>query len=430
MNNLSTTGGWLSKRGLLGIWSQRYCKLIGTQLVISKSEKINNSEQTIEINPNAKIQIVSDQKKPRFFLEDTNGETALLEAKSTQEMMQWVLLLRGATFWNPDLNMDYFEVISVIGQGYYGKVRLVKSKADGELFAIKSIRKSKLIEQKEIKTVLNERNIMIKADHPFIVQLKFAFQSSSKFYLGLEYVPGGELFAHIKRDGFLHEEEYKLVLAQVALVLNHLHSIGVIYRDMKPENIMIGQDGYIKLTDFGLAKDITVEDTTSTFCGTPDYIAPEVVRGLNYDKSVDWWALGILAFELMYHRTPFHSQNRDKTYRKIVNDSPKFPEYASEVEKSFIMGLLNKEPKQRFGFKEVKEHQFFGNINFDDVLAKKIQPYYVPQIEDPTNVKYFDAEFTNETKADSFVAPIIGDEAVVPGFSYVECDSILAPSVM
>lgn len=425
MNNLATTGGWLNKRGLLGIWNQRYCKLIGTQLVISKSQKFNNAEQTLEINPNCKIQIVNDNKKPRFYIEDTEGESALLEAKDTQEMMQWVLLLRGTTFWNPDLDMDSFEVISVIGAGYYGKVRLVKSKYTDEYFAIKSIRKSKLIEQKRIKTVLNERNIMLKAAHPFIVHLMFAFQSPSKFYLGLEYVPGGELFAHIKRDGFLQEEEYKLVIAQVALALHHLHNIGIVYRDMKPENILIDKDGYIKLTDFGLAKDLSVDDCTSTFCGTPDYIAPEVIRGLNYDQSVDWWALGILAYELMFHHPPFHSDNKLKTYRKILEKSVKFPEHATETDKSFILGLLNKDPKERFGFDEVEKHPFFANYNFDDILNKRIKPVFVPQIEDPTNVQYFDSVFTNEVKADSYVAPVFGDAAILPGFSYVE-NSILS----
>ena len=420
--------GWLKKKGFLGLFSDRFCYLLGSQLIVAKDEKKEHVEQTIDITPQTKIQVLTSEKnKPKFLVcPPSSKNEAVFEAKSYQEMMQWVLLLRGITFINPDINMDCFDIIATIGRGYYGKVRLVKTKETGEVLAIKSIRKSKLIAQNKVQSVLSERNIMAKTEHPFIVSLKFTFQSKSKFYFGLEYVPGGELFHRIYKGSFLSRQEYRLVIAQVAIALHHLHSIGVIYRDIKPENILIAADGYIKLADFGLAKDITVDELTSTFCGTPEYIAPEIVKGLNYDTMIDWWALGILTYELIYHRTPFRSrkkvadenENKSITYTNILQKEPRFPPDADPVEKEFITGLLRKDPKKRYSYKNVYNHQFFGGMTFEDVLAKKIVPEYIPRLDSTTSTQNFDEQFTGETKVESYVPPVFGDVADLPGFSY------------
>lgn len=429
----SSNQGWLKRKAFLGIWCDRFCQLLGTQLIVSKDEKRESVDCTLEITPMTKIEIITeDRTKPRFLVQPANVKTeTVFEANSFDEMMKWVLLLRGLTFTNPDISMDSFETISIIGRGYYGKVRLVKAKETGELFAIKSIKKSKLLAQNKVHTVLSERNILAKASHPFIVSLKFAFQTNSKFYLGLEYVPGGELFNHIQKDGHLPRNEYRLILAEVAIALDYMHSIGVIYRDIKPENILIGSDGYIKLTDFGLAKDVTVDELTSTFCGTPEYVAPEMVKGYQYDQMVDWWALGILAYELIYHRTPFRvhggpdgAENKAKIYSKIAQKETRFPPDADPVDVSFISGLLEKDPKKRFCYSDVKNHQFFTGLDFDDVLAKRIVPEYVPSLDSETNTKYFDSQFTSECKAESFGAPMMGDFASVPGFSYTDSNFI------
>ena len=423
--------GWLKRKGFLGINSDRYCFILGSQFIVAKDQTKQNIEIILNITPSTKLQIcTSDKTKPRFLISPPPYKTeAIFEANSYEQMMNWLLALRGLTFSNPDLNMDCFETISIIGEGYYGKVRLVKTKETNELFAIKSIGKSKLIAQKKVYTVLSERNIMAKASHPFIVSLKFAFQSPSKFYLGLEYVPGGELFHRIQKFGHLSKAEYRLIIAQVAIALHHLHSIGVVYRDIKPENILIAEDGYIKLTDFGLAKDLSVVDVTSTFCGTPEYIAPEVLKGFNYDKMVDWWALGILTYELIYHKTPFRAphngdneSNRAVLYSKIVQKEPKFPDDADPIEKDFILGLLTKDPHKRFEYSDIYNHNFFGDITFEDVLAKKITPEYVPELSSPFSLQNFDEKFTTESKAESYLAPVFGDDANVVGFSYTNRD--------
>lgn len=412
--------GWVKKKGFFGIWSTRYCVLQGSQLIVWKDNSKTSVDLTIEITPDSKIEILTSKKNKKFYVADHKGNSATFKTKESEQMMLWVLILRAVTFNNPSINMNSFDIISVIGKGCYGKVRLVKSKTTGEIFAIKSIRKSKLVQHKRIHTVIAERNILSKANHPFIVALRFAFQTPAKFYLGLEYVPGGELFAHMHREGRMTLKEIKMIIAQVAIALNYLHGIGIVYRDIKPENILIGADGYIKLADFGLAKDLIRDSNTMSFCGTPKYIAPETIIGVPYDQSVDWWSLGILTYELLYNRSPFYSQNVDVVYRMILNRDVVFPPGAPEVERDFISSLLAKDPKQRAGYNEVANHEFLSEFSFDDILNKRIEPDYIPLINDFTEVKYFDPVFTSETKADSYVPPIIGSNADVPGFSYVE----------
>ena len=214
--------------------------------------------------------------------------------------------------------MDNFKILSVIGRGYYGKVMLVQEiKSPKNFYAIKSIRKTTLKESNSIHTIVAERNVLAKCKHPFIVSLKFAFQTPSKFYFGLEYAPGGELFYHMQHRGLLPLEEVRLYVAEIALAFDFLHKNNIIYRDLKPENVLLDADGYVKLTDFGLAKDLSSINQTSTFCGTTEYLAPEIIRHMEYSFSVDWWTLGILAFELLFGRTPFANQNRIKMFQNI-----------------------------------------------------------------------------------------------------------------
>ena len=211
-----------------------------------------------------------------------------------------------------------------------------------------------------------------------------------------------------------------MIIIQVALALHYLHSIGIVYRDLKPENILFAADGYIKLADFGLAKDIMVKDETDTFCGTSDYIAPEMIKRLTYDKKIDWWMLGILTYELLYHKTPFSCGNKAKLYQRIIEKEPRFPETATAEEVSFISGLLEKDPNKRAEYEFVHNHPFTSAFSFDAIIAKQVQPLFIPQIEARTNTQYFDAEFTEEDAADSFCQPVYGSVGSVPGFSYVD----------
>lgn len=375
----------------------------------------------IDILPTTRIEIIEGENSPRFHIIDKKNRSITLEAESTNLMMQWILALRGKTFDVKKLSMENFRIISVIGRGVYGKVMLVEDiKNPAKKYAIKSIRKSNLIESDKVHTVLTERNILAKCQHPFIVSLFFAFQTPSKFYFGLEYAPGGEIFFHMQKRGNLPLKEVKYYVAEISLAFDFLHKHNIIYRDLKPENVLLDSEGFIKLTDFGLSKDLSSIDKTSTFCGTAEYLAPELVNHQSYDYAIDWWTLGIFTFELLFGYTPFSNPNRIKMFQNIVSKKIVFPHNADDGVVSFISQLLQKDPKKRPSFKELKENIFFKDINFEDVLARKIKPPFVPDLKDdksftPVN---FDRDFTNETAADSFTYPIFGEIQKVQGFSY------------
>jgi serine/threonine protein kinase len=301
-------------------------------------------------------------------------------------MMEWIVSIRAATFKYTSLTMDSFTILAVIGRGAFGKVMLCENKATRQLFAIKSVHKDRLIRSGQLHTVIFERNILGRVSHPFIVPLCFAFQTPTKFYLGLEYLPGGELFRHRAKLG---ADALRYYIAMIALVLDCLHANGVIYRDLKPENVLLGQDGYVKLTDFGLSKEIDSE--TGTFCGTPEYLAPEVIRREPYGFRIDWWALGIMSYELLFGVTPFRHENRSRMFALIQTRDLTFPDGADPTIVHFIRGLLNKDPKNRFTFEELKTEPFFAGISFQDLLDKKIPMEFRPNIRSAKEPSNFDS---------------------------------------
>jgi serine/threonine protein kinase len=200
-----------------------------------------------------------------------------------------------------NVSIEDFEFLKVIGKGYFGKVSQVRYKEDQNIFALKTLKKNKLKEAKQIQHTKTERKILEFVNHPFIVSLKFAFQSETKLYLVMDYYNGGELFYHLRKNKRFNEKESRFYLAQIILAIEFLHKNKVIYRDIKPENIILDNKGYIKLTDFGLAKEnVNEEIGTQTFCGTPEYLAPEIIRGDKYGKSVDIWCMGILLYEMLF----------------------------------------------------------------------------------------------------------------------------------
>ena len=414
--------GYLERKWFLGIYSKRFCSLEGTTLNIYKEKDCKKLDLRLIISPETKIDIISnDEAKPRFRIIDQQNEEYVFECPNSDSLMRWVLALRGCTFVNPNLSMSMFKVLSVIGRGFYGKVMLCQNIDTQEIVAIKTIHKNRLIMQNKVHTVITERNILTKAQHPFIVSLRFAFQTSSKFYLGLEYAPGGELFYHVQRLGNLPLEDVRLYIAEICLAIQHLHSIGIIYRDLKPENVLLDADGHVKLTDFGLSKDLSlIGETTTTFCGTSEYLAPEVVKRQNYGFAVDWWSVGILTYELLFGIPPFTSPNRIRLFQNICEAEPSFPIGTTPEVIDFIKLLLTKDPKKRPSFENIKTHPFFNGLDFNDVLQKKITPSFKPNIEKLTQPNNFDATFTKETAADSYVMPVIGSQEQYPGFSYVD----------
>ncbi|EAX89225.1 AGC family protein kinase [Trichomonas vaginalis G3] len=416
--------GWLERKFILGFWSKRFCKLEDNRIEIWKDEECTKIDSEMEITQQTTIEILDDDKEFRFVVETPDVDTYQLKAASKDELMKWILALRSITFSNNDLTMENFKILSVIGRGFYGKVMLVSKISNNEIFAIKSIHKSRLIQSDKVHTVIAERNILSKAAHPFIISLKFAFQTPSKFYLGLEYAPGGELFFHMQKRGAFPLEDLKIYLAEIALALNHLHSIGVVYRDLKPENVLLSAQGHIKLTDFGLAKDLYNEELTSTFCGTSEYLAPEIIRHEKYGIEVDWWSLGILTYELLFNKTPFCHPNKSRLFQNILEKEVQYPAGVQTSIIEFINGLLQKDKRKRLTFKQMQNLEFFKGLNFNDVLALKVQPSFIPKCDNQGVPSNFYTEFTTEQPADSFVMPVYGSAEKYPGFSYMEPEGL------
>ncbi|KAJ3716893.1 kinase-like domain-containing protein [Lentinula raphanica] len=324
------------------------------------------------------------------------------------------------------LTIDDFELITVIGKGSFGKVMQVRKRDTSRIYALKTIRKAHIVHRNEITHTLAERLVLAQVNSPFIVPLKFSFQSEQKLYLVLAFVNGGELFHHLQREQRFNEERARFYSAELLLALEHLHELDVVYRDLKPENILLDFTGHIALCDFGLCKlNMKANDKTNTFCGTPEYLAPEILCGQGYNKTIDWWTLGVLLYEMLAGLPPFYDDNTDSMYQKILNDPLVFgPEIGAEAQ-SILTGLLNRDPTRRLGVhgaEEIKKHPFFMNhIDFELLARKKIHPPFKPSVASPVDVSNFDTVFTAEAPVDSYVEDSNLSQTVqekFSGFSY------------
>ncbi|KAF9366012.1 AGC protein kinase Gad8 [Mortierella sp. NVP85] len=326
---------------------------------------------------------------------------------------------------NAPLSIDSFELLKVIGKGSFGKVMQVRKRDTSRIYAMKILRKVQIINRSEVNHTLAERTVLAQINNPFIVPLKFSFQSPEKLYLVLAFVNGGELFHHLQREGRFSEERSRFYAAELLCALECLHKFNVVYRDLKPENILLDYTGHIALCDFGLCKlGMTETETTNTFCGTPEYLAPELLLGQGYTKTVDWWTLGVLLYEMLTGLPPFYDDNIHEMYRKILEDELRFPEEISPVARSLLSALLTREPTQRLGnggSSTIKQHAFFEPISFPHLMAKKIQPPFKPSVSSATDTSNFDEEFTSEEPLDSVVESSYLSETVqlqFKGFTY------------
>uniref|UniRef100_A0AAY5EKN9 Serine/threonine-protein kinase Sgk1 n=1 Tax=Electrophorus electricus TaxID=8005 RepID=A0AAY5EKN9_ELEEL len=318
-----------------------------------------------------------------------------------------------------------FDFLKVIGKGSFGKVLLAKRKRDGKCYAIKVLQKKVILNRREQKHIMAERNVLLKnVKHPFLVGLHYSFQTTDKLYFVLDFVNGGELFFHLQKERTFPEPRAKFYIAEMASALGYLHSLNIVYRDLKPENILLDSQGHIVLTDFGLCKEgISQADTTTTFCGTPEYLAPEVLRKQPYDNTVDWWCLGSVLYEMLYGLPPFYSRDTHEMYDNILHKELTLRPGASTSAWSILQALLEKDHTKRLGFKEdfneVKRHSFFSSINWDDLMAKKITPPFNPSVDSQYDISNFDPEFTDETVSNSVC---ISTEHSVVNASVMEAD--------
>uniref|UniRef100_A0A8C2XI38 protein kinase C n=1 Tax=Cyclopterus lumpus TaxID=8103 RepID=A0A8C2XI38_CYCLU len=337
------------------------------------------------------------------------------------------------------LGLADFDLLRVIGRGSYAKVLLVQLKKTERIYAMKVVKKELVNDDEDIDWVQTEKHVFEQAsNHPFLVGLHSCFQTESRLFFVIEYVNGGDLMFHMQRQRKLPEEHARFYSAEISLALNYLHERGIIYRDLKLDNVLLDSEGHIKLTDYGMCKEgLRPGDTTSTFCGTPNYIAPEILRGEDYGFSVDWWALGVLMFEMMAGRSPFDivgsSDNPDQNtedylFQVILEKQIRIPRSLSVKAASVLKGFLNKDPKERLGchpqtgFADIMGHPFFRNVDWDLLEQKQVVPPFKPNISGEFGLDNFDAQFTNEpiqlTPDDDDVVKKI-DQSEFEGFEYI-----------
>uniref|UniRef100_A0A8C4UUZ3 protein kinase C n=1 Tax=Falco tinnunculus TaxID=100819 RepID=A0A8C4UUZ3_FALTI len=335
------------------------------------------------------------------------------------------------------LGLQDFDLIRVIGRGSYAKVLLVRLKKNDQIYAMKVVKKELVHDDEDIDWVQTEKHVFEQASsNPFLVGLHSCFQTTSRLFLVIEYVNGGDLMFHMQRQRKLPEEHARFYAAEICIALNFLHERGIIYRDLKLDNVLLDAEGHIKLTDYGMCKEgLGPGDTTSTFCGTPNYIAPEILRGEEYGFSVDWWALGVLMFEMMAGRSPFDiitdnpdMNTEDYLFQVILEKPIRIPRFLSVKASHVLKGFLNKDPKERLGcqpqtgFSDIKSHTFFRSIDWDLLEKKQTTPPFQPQITDDYGLDNFDTQFTSEpvqlTPDDEDIIKRI-DQSEFEGFEYI-----------
>ncbi|EIE91533.1 hypothetical protein RO3G_16244 [Rhizopus delemar RA 99-880] len=294
--------------------------------------------------------------------------------------------------------LDDFDLIKVLGKGCIGKVLLVKSKRDQQLYALKAIQKSWVLKQKEFMHTKAERDILVRQRYqPFLIHLHHVFQTPSTLFLLLDYHPGGDIATRLSTVSRFTAEQTRFYAAEIIQGLSVLHKQGIVYRDLKPENVLISRDGHIVLTDFGLSKMFTKENMdehdvplTSTFCGTAEYLAPEILLGEPYTFVVDFWSLGTLLFEMLAGRTPFWAETHMDMYRRVIEDPLDFPPSWDYDTCSLLSGLLEKEANERLGWGEdgiddIKAHSYFDTVDWNLVIERRLIPPYVPSSKDRIN---------------------------------------------
>ena len=299
------------------------------------------------------------------------------------------------------ITLNDFKIITLLGKGSFAKVYLVQNKNNQKYYSMKKLNKSFLKTHKQEQNVINERILLSKMDNPFLVKLYCCFQDIENLYFIMEFIQGGELFFHLRREIRFDDEKTCFYIAEIIIALDFLHKNKIIYRDLKPENVLLDNEGNIKLTDFGLSHMYTEKnEKTFTICGTPYYIAPEILERRGYNDAVDWWSLGCLMYEMLDGKPLFNFQkvNLDiNAYKKPINLSNCF----SKEAKDLIMKLVELDPKKRIGagpngIEDLKNHSYFKDIDWNDLENKNIMAPFVPILNGPTDLKYFDRKYTDE----------------------------------
>jgi len=313
-----------------------------------------------------------------------------------------------------------FDLRATVGTGTFGRVRVVKVKgsSDRTPLALKIMKKSEVIRLKQVEHVKDERAILTMIEHPFTVNLLLTFQDEKRLFMVMEYVNGGELFSHLRKEGRLPNNHANFYAGEVILAFQYLHGMHVVYRDLKPENLLIDCEGHIKITDFGFAK--VVVGRTWTLCGTPEYLAPEIIQSKGHGKAVDWWAVGILMFEMLAGYPPFYDENPFGIYQKVLAGRIEFPRHFDAKAKDLIKRLLTHDRAKRFGClkngaEDIKKHKWYKTMEWEALLSRQLPPPFVPAVRSPDDTSMFD-QYPESTEAS---APAISeaDQALFDSFT-------------
>jgi len=374
-----------------------------------------------------------------FLMDDLGAEVDKLAKKKPivdmSEAVQVIDLVKEEK--GDKVSLEDFEIRRVLGTGGFGKVFQVAAKGGkrkGGIFAMKVLKKAVIVRNKETKEIEREinvhakmeRDVLLAVRHPFIVNLHYAFQAGGKVYLVMEYLAGGELFMQLQKERMLMEDNAIFYLSQVLLALEHLHRLGIIYRDLKPENVMLDREGHVKLTDFGCVKESASDEVNYTFCGTVEYMAPEILnRSGRHGKEVDWWSFGILVHDMLTGAPPFTGGNRKVITERVLKAKLQLKKYLTPNAKDLLRKLLQRTVESRLGHgdqgaKAVKGHRFFSGVNWEDVMARRNKPPFLPLLKSDDDSSHFDSEFTCQPAVDSPAGPLPSqsDDDVFLGFSY------------
>ena len=322
--------------------------------------------------------------------------------KKNEDLLESFLANKDDNPFGIKLKVTDFQKLKLLGKGSFGEVYLVKFKKNNKIYAMKILDKNDIIEKHQEEHTKIERDLLTRINCPFIVNIKFAFQDKDNLYIITDFMQGGELFFHLHKEKRFKDEKAKFYIIEIILAIEYLHKNKMLYRDLKPENVLIDTNGHIKLTDFGLSKIIQKpKEKAYTICGTPQYLAPEVLSDKGYDCTVDWWSLGCVLYELLIGRSPFRillgdSLNEDFYKKKIL-----IPDYVSDEAQDLITKLLIINPLKRLGYGEdgaykIKQHPYFKGINWDDAWNLKLKPPFIPNLSNETDLKYFDNMITDE----------------------------------
>ena len=386
------------KRRMFGFWKTYQAELCQRELRLCKGPQ-TKSLVSIPINKATKVGLICHKGGHKLVVENEKKKIVMKATNSPSEIFTWLLEIRSAAFSNAGVSIRQFERVRILGRGFFGKSILASHRETGELVVIKTVDKKSVIETRKIDTVLTEFRVVDSVKSPFIAQMKYAFQSSTRLYMVYEFLSGGNLLGLINSGSQISEFDVKMYVAEIGLALHELHMNGIVYGNLKPENILIGGDGHLKLGDLGLCKDVSTP--ACELLGALEFTAPEVLENKSYSYGVDWWALGVLAWQMLYRRLPFQDEDRGQVMEKILREQPVFECSTDPLLTDLIQRLLNKDQQKRADWDSFHGHPIWAMVPLNEVMKKKLRPAFIPDARTTECAMNCESTFSYESALDS-----------------------------